>query len=121
MVGERTTHKIALQRRSETGEYQRDVCERLTCAHVLDVARHAHDQAPIRQAVNQSLAPAFVFRSWNSRRDLTLLDCACAYRRQRTIFGAKMGHHTPAPRAAVAVAGDERRGAAHRDGGGILR
>lgn len=74
-----STHKIALRRRrSETGEYQRDVCEWLTCAHVLDVARHAHDQAPVRQAVNQLLAPAFVFRSWNSRRDLALLDCACA-------------------------------------------
>lgn len=55
-----------------------DVWEWLTCAHVLDVARHAHDQAPVREAVDQLLAPAFIFRTWNSRRDLVLLDCARA-------------------------------------------
>ena len=55
------------------------MCEWLTCTHVFDVAGHANDQAPVWQAVNQLLAPAFIFRSWNSRCDLALLDCMRAY------------------------------------------
>ena len=59
----------------------------LTCAQVLDVARHAHDQAPVRKAVDQLPAPTLILRSRNPGRDLALLDFHAHATRQRATFG----------------------------------
>jgi hypothetical protein len=59
----------------------------LTCAQVLDVARHAHDQAPVRKALDQLPAPTLILRSRNPGRDLALLDFHTHATRQRAIFG----------------------------------
>jgi hypothetical protein len=60
----------------------------LTCAHELDVARHAHDQAPVRKAVNQLPAPTLILRSGNPGRDLALFDfhAHAIQTRQRVVF-----------------------------------
>jgi len=105
-----TTHKIAVDgfyapvSEPFEGGSQRDV-RVLTCAHILDLARHAHDQAAIRKAIDQLLAPALILRSWNTRSDLRLPHCARA--------------HTHCQRAIGAVA--NAAGRAHRGGGGISR
>jgi hypothetical protein len=46
----------------------------LTCTHVLDVPSHAHDQASIRETIDQLSTPALIFRSWYSRSNLSLID-----------------------------------------------
>ena len=77
----------------------------LTCAHVLDVARHAHDQAPIRKAVDQLPAPALIFRSWNPRRDLPLLDCTP--RARALTVSERFSARTKVPAACTHRGGDE--------------
>lgn len=63
----------------------------LTCAHVLDVPCHAHDQASVRKVVDELPAPALIFRGRYSRRDLARFDCAHANNLVSATFGEEGG------------------------------
>ena len=48
----------------------------LTCAHVLDLASHAHDQASVWKTLDKLPASAFIFGGRNSRGEFSWFDCA---------------------------------------------
>lgn len=91
----------------------------LTCAHELDVARHAHDQAPVRKAVNQLPAPTLILRSGNPGRDLALFDFSRARDSDPSASGVQVkdkGEKTPAAGCLWRTCTR-----AHRGGDGISR
>ena len=71
---------------------------RLTCAHVLNLASHAHDQASVRKAIDELLASAFIFGGRNSRSEFSWFDCAyehvkCQRKCQRSVYRVCRGSH----------------------------
>ena len=48
----------------------------LTCAHILDLTSHAHDQASVWKTLDELPTSAFIFGGRNSWSEFSWFDCA---------------------------------------------